>query len=74
MFRHTDRPHTRPAAAVRDAKGLVQIQMTNVGAVIARTTKTDLRIHVCPVHVNLAAMRMNDLANFANRRFKHAVR
>src|SRR4029453_18501135 len=35
MLRHTNRPHTRTAAAVRNAKRFVQIQMTNVCAVIA---------------------------------------
>jgi hypothetical protein len=74
MFGYTDRSYTRAAAAVWDAKRLVQIQMTNIGAVIAGATKTDLRIHVCAVHVNLAAMRVNDVANFANRRLEYAVR
>ena len=65
--------HPRSSAAVRDAKRLVQIQMTNVGAVIARATKTDLRIQICAVHVNLAAMCVNDVTNFANGWFEYAV-
>ena len=74
MVGYTDRSYTWAAAAVRDAKRFVQIQMTNIGAVIAGATKTDLRIQVCAVHVNLAAMRVNDIANFANRRLEHAMR
>jgi hypothetical protein len=35
MFRHADRSDTGTAAAVRNAKRFVQIQMINVGAVIA---------------------------------------
>ena len=67
------RPYPGAAAAVWDAKRLVQIQMTNVGAVIARATKTDLRIQICAVHVNLAAMCVNDVTNFANGWFEYAV-
>ena len=74
MFGHADRSHARSAAAVRNAKRLVQIQMANIGAVIAGTAKTDLRIQVRAVHVNLAAVRVNDVANFANRRLEDAVR
>ncbi len=33
-----------------------------------------LRVHVRAVHVNLAAVRMNDLANLADGRFENAVR
>ena len=73
MFRHADRSHTWAAAAVRDAKRLMQIQMANIGAVIAGATKADLRIQVCAVHINLAAVGVNDVANFANRRLEHAV-
>ena len=32
MFRHANRPDARPAAAVRNAKRLVQIQMADVRA------------------------------------------
>ena len=31
-----DRPHARAAAAVRDAEGLVQVQVADVGADVAR--------------------------------------
>ena len=34
--RDADRPHARPAAAVRDAEGLVQVQVADVGAEVAR--------------------------------------
>ena len=41
---------------MRNAKRLVQIQMADIRAVITRATETDLRVHVCTVHVNLAAV------------------
>ena len=73
MFGHTDRSHARAAAAVRDAKCFVQIQVTNIRAIIAGTTEPDLRIHVRAVHVNLAAMGMNDVADFTDSRLEHAM-
>ena len=63
MFRHADRPHARPAAAVRNAKGFVQIQMANVRADVAGAAEADLRVHIRAVHVNLAAVLVNDFAN-----------
>src|SRR6478736_1777226 len=50
MLGHTDRSYTRAAAAVWDAKRLVQIQMTTIGTVIAGAPKTYLRISACAVH------------------------
>ena len=74
MLRDTDRANAGPAAAVRNAKRFVQIEMTNVRAHVARPAKPDLRIHVRAIHVNLAAVRMNNLANFADGGFENAVR
>ena len=74
MLRDADRSHARAAAAVRNAKRLVQIEMTNIRADVARPAEADLRIHVRAVHVNLAAMRVHDFANFADGRFENAVR
>ena len=59
---------------MRNAKRFVQIQMTNVGAVIARTAEAALRVHVRAVHVNLAAVRVYDVADLADCWFEHAVR
>src|ERR1051325_4242696 len=73
MFGDADRPYARSPAAVWDAKRFVQVQMANVGAIIPRTAKTDLGIHVRAVHVNLPAVSMNDVANFANAWLEHAV-
>jgi hypothetical protein len=56
MFRDADRTDARSTAAMRDAEGLVQVQMANVGADVAGTAKADLRVHVRAVHVDLAAV------------------
>ena len=50
MLRHANRAHARAAAAVRNAKCLVQIQMAHVRADVARAAKPDLRVHVRAVH------------------------
>ena len=48
MFGYTDRSDSRAAAAVWDAKRLVQIQMTNIGAVIAGATKPTCAFKFAP--------------------------
>ena len=48
--------------------------MADVGAVIARAAKSALRVHIGAVQVNLAAVFVHDLANFANGWFENAVR
>ena len=74
MFGNADRPHARAAAAVRNAERFVQIQMANIRADIAGAAKADLRIHVRAVHVNLAAVCMNDFANLSDAFLENAVR
>ena len=56
MLRHADRPHARAAAAVRDAERLVQVEMADVGADVARTRQADHRVHVRAVHIHLPAV------------------
>ena len=73
VSRHANRPNAWPASTVRNTKRLVQVEVANVGAVIAGAAKTDLRVHVGAVHVNLAAVRVHDLANLADSRFKNAM-
>ena len=74
MFRHANRPDAGPAAAVRNAKRLVQIQMAHVRADEAGRSQTDLRVHVRAVHINLAAVRVDDFANLADGFLEHAMR
>ena len=74
MFRHANRPDARPAAAVRNAKRLVQVQMADVRADVRRTAQADLRVHVRTVHINLSAVGVDDFANLLDRLLEHAVR
>ena len=74
VLRHADRSHARAAAAVRDAERLVQVQVADVGADVARPAEPDLRVHVGAVHVHLPAVLVNDLADLPDRLLEHAVR
>ena len=56
MFGNADRADSGTAAAMRDAKRFVKIEMANIGADVARPAKADLRVHVRPVHINLTAV------------------
>ena len=71
---HADRAHAGSAAAVRNAEGLVQVEVADVGAVVAGPRQADLRIHVGAVEIDLTAMAMHDVADFADVLLEHAVR
>ena len=74
MFCDANRAHARSAAAMRNAEGFMQVQMANIRANISGTGQANLCVHVRAVHVNLPAVLVNDLANFANAFLKHAMR
>jgi hypothetical protein len=71
---HADRPHAGTATAVRDAKGLVQVEMRDVGAEFTRCGQPDERVQVRAVDVHLPAVRMHDLADALDAGLEHAVR
>ena len=52
---HGDRADARAAAAVRDAEGLVQVQVRDVAAELARLGQPDQGVEVGAVDVDLAA-------------------
>ena len=68
-----DRAHAGAAAAVRDAEGLVQVQVADVGADVGGPREADLRVHVRAVHVDLAAVLVDDAADLADRLLEDAV-
>mmetsp|Transcript_10399 Transcript_10399/g.37637 ORF Transcript_10399/g.37637 Transcript_10399/m.37637 type:complete len:238 (+) Transcript_10399:911-1624(+) len=74
LLLHADRPHPRPAAAVRDAKRLVQVKVADVGADEPRRGEPDLRVHVRAVHVHLAAVLVDGVADVLDAVLVHAVR
>jgi hypothetical protein len=58
---------------MRDAKGLVKIEMADIGSVITRPADTYLGIHVGAIQINLASMVMNQLANLFHLFLKNPV-
>ena len=68
------RADARTAAAVRDAERLVQVQMRDVGAELARPGEADQRVQVRAVDVDLAAGLVHQRADLADRLLVHAVR
>ncbi|ENO95722.1 putative metal-dependent RNase [Thauera phenylacetica B4P] len=68
-----DRAHARAAAAVRDAEGLVQVQVRDVAAELARAAQADHGVEVGAVDVHLAAVGVHDVGDLAHRGLEHAV-
>jgi hypothetical protein len=73
MSLHRHRPDAGSPAAVRDAEGLVQVQMRNVGAEPAGRRAAEQRVEVRAVEVHLPAVLVDDLADLADVRLEHAV-
>ena len=71
---HADRAHARAAAAVRDAEGLVQVQVAHVAAELARRGHAHQRIHVGAVDIHATAVRVHQLAQLLHAGLEHAVR
>ncbi len=69
-----NRSHARPAAAMRDGEGLVQIDVRNVGTNIGRTGEADLGIEIGPIHIYLAAVCVNGGADVFDGFLEYAVR
>src|SRR3954469_8456098 len=69
-----DRPHAGAAAAMRNAERLVQVEMADIGAVIAGPREAYLRIEVGAVQIDLPAMAMHDIADIAHMLLEHAMR
>ncbi|CUK20928.1 hypothetical protein RUE5091_04574 [Ruegeria denitrificans] len=68
-----DRAHAGAAAAMRDAEGLVQVQVADVTANVTRTRQAHHGIHVGAVDIDLTAVIMSDLADFLHGGLEHAM-
>ena len=73
MFGDADRAHTGAAAAVGDAEGFVQVEVADIGADVAGSAQADLRVHVGAVHVDQAAVVVDDLAYFLDAFLEDAM-
>src|SRR5699024_2775947 len=70
---NADRADTRPAAAVRNAEGLVQVQVTDVG-VLGDARPANQRVEVGAVEIDQAAGFVYLLTDFDHGFLEHAVR
>ena len=70
---HANRPHPRPASAVGNAKGLVQIHVGHIGTDIGRPRQPDLGVEVGAIHVHLAAVAVDNFADRADALLVHPM-
>ena len=61
------------AAAMRDAKRLVQIEVADVAAKLTGGGNADQGVHVGTIHIHASAMRMHQRAQLFHLRLEHAV-
>mmetsp|Transcript_453 Transcript_453/g.1130 ORF Transcript_453/g.1130 Transcript_453/m.1130 type:complete len:295 (-) Transcript_453:1793-2677(-) len=67
---HANRAKAWPTTTVWDAESLVQVEVTDIRANHARGGEAELGVHVRAIHVDLAAVVMNDLADLLDVVFK----
>mmetsp|Transcript_28308 Transcript_28308/g.91616 ORF Transcript_28308/g.91616 Transcript_28308/m.91616 type:complete len:458 (+) Transcript_28308:216-1589(+) len=70
---HSDGAHAWSSTPVRNAEGLVQVQVADVSSDVTRRAEANLRIHVGAVHVDQAAGVVDHLADLYNGVLKHSV-
>ena len=66
--------NTGSAATVRDAEGLVQIQVRDVAPDVAVAGIAHQRVQVGTIDVDLATSLVNGIGDVTNARFIHTVR
>src|SRR5689334_12770314 len=74
MLANRDRPHAWPTATMRDAEGLVQVQMRDVGAEATRLRETDESVEVRAVDVDLTSGVVHRRADVGDVAFEDTVR
>ena len=60
MLGYANWTYARTATAVRNGKGLVEVEVAHVGSDEARAGQTDLGVHVGTVHVDLSTVVVNN--------------
>jgi hypothetical protein len=74
MGRHSNRTDTRPTTTVRDAEGLVQIQVADISPKRARPAEPNLRIQIGSIEIHLPSVLMHERTDFTNTNLKHSMR
>ena len=73
MLGHGDRAHAWAATAMRNGKGLVQVEVGNIAAELAWAGPAGQRVHIRTVDVDLAAHRVDLIAYVADLGVKDTV-
>ena len=72
MFHGSYRSNSWTSSTVRDRKGLMKIQMTNIGTEEARRCQATLRVHIGTIEVDLATVVMYSLDYLKYSMFKNS--
>ena len=73
MIGHTDRTNSGSTTTVGDAERLVQVEVTNIGSIGARTTETHLSVEIGAIEVHLPSVGMDQITDPADARFKNSM-
>src|ERR1043165_9888627 len=73
MRRDADWGNAPAPTPVRDAERLMQVQVANVRTKVSGSAKSDLSVHVRPVHVDLAPIAVDNVANLPDRFLENSV-
>lgn len=64
---------TRATTTVGDTERLVEVQVADISTKSTGRGQANLCIHVCAIHVNLATILVNNIADLADLRLKYTI-
>jgi hypothetical protein len=71
---HPNRTNTRPTTTVRDAEGLVQIEVADISPKGARPAEPNLSVQIGSIEIDLPTVLMHERTDFSYTSLKHAMR
>ena len=73
MLCYADGAYTWATAAVRHCKGLVEVEVADVGTDITGVGQTYLCVHICTIHIYLTASIVYGINNLADTALEYSV-
>ena len=73
MLCNADGTYTRTTASVRHCKGLVQVEVADIGTNITGISQTYLCIHICTIHIYLTSRIVYGIYNLSDTTLEYAV-
>ena len=73
MLGHADRANSWTTPSMRDAEGLVEIQVADIRTDVTGAAESDLGVHVSAVHVDLTTCLVDHGADLLDSRLEDAV-